>query len=61
MGRNVNYNRNRNSNISHNNQDDSNVHGGEFRKGRLSQYKNNNPLGQEYPNEYVSALDEDKN
>jgi hypothetical protein len=36
-----------------NNQRDSDVHGGEYRNGRKSQFKNNNPTGAEVPNEYV--------
>ncbi|XEC95191.1 hypothetical protein AB6A23_00985 [Paenibacillus tarimensis] len=53
MPNNDNYNRNRRGNTDNNGQSNSPVHGGEFRKGRLSQFKNNNPDGFEVPNEYV--------
>ncbi|GGF92895.1 hypothetical protein [Paenibacillus abyssi] len=58
MANNVNYNRNRNKNTDNNGQSVSDVHGGEFRRGRLSQIKNNNPEGEDVPNEYVSEKEE---
>lgn len=33
------------------------VHGGEYRNGRLSQIKNNNPDGDDVPNEFISHRD----
>lgn len=35
------------------------VHGGEFRNGRLSQIKNNNPQGSDVPNEFVSQKEQE--
>ncbi len=58
MSHNVNYNRNRNENSDNNGQRTSEVHGGEFRNGRKSQYKNNNPQNNgDIPNEYVHNKD----
>ncbi|WP_274652300.1 hypothetical protein [Paenibacillus humicola] len=57
MGENVNYNRNRRGRTDNNDQRDSEVHGGEFRNGRLSQFKNNNPFGHEVPNEYIDKAE----
>ncbi|MCR8656475.1 hypothetical protein [Paenibacillus endoradicis] len=37
-----------------NDQRQNKVHGGEYRNGRLSQIKNNNPDGDEVPNEFIS-------
>ena len=53
MSRNANYNRNRNKGSDNNGQSNSNVHGGEFRNGRKSLFKNNNPQGEDIPNEYI--------
>ena len=57
-GSNINYNRNRNGQTDNNDQRDSDVHGGEFRNGRKSQFKNNNPLGDEVPNEYTDKAEQ---
>lgn len=54
MSNNDNYNHNRHDHTDNNNQRENNVHGGEFRNGRLSQIKNNNPNGEEIPNEFVT-------
>lgn len=54
MSNNRNYNRNRNENIDNNHQSDSPVHGGELKKGRLSQFKNHNPMEEDIPNEYIA-------
>lgn len=54
MGKNANYNRNRHRGSDNNGQSTSPVHGGEFRNGHLSQFKNNNPFGEPIPNEYIS-------
>lgn len=59
MPSNQNYNRNRHDQVDHNDQRQNDVHGGEYRNGRLSQIKNNNPHGDEVPNEYVSRKEED--
>lgn len=59
---NANYNRNQHDHTDNNDQRQSEVHGGEYRNGRLSPYKNNNPFGGEVPNEYVSKeADDQKN
>jgi len=42
-----------------NDQRKNKTHGGEFRNGRLSQIKNNNPQGEETPNEFISRHKED--
>lgn len=52
-----NFNRNRHQRTDNNEQSVSNVHGGEFRKGRLSPYKNHNPQGGDIPNEYIDGRD----
>lgn len=58
MSRNANYNRNRNGNSDNNEQSTSEVHGGEFRNGRKSQFKNNNPRhNQDTPNEFINNKD----
>lgn len=54
MGSDANYNRNEHDQTDHNGQRQNDVHGGEYRNGRLSQIKNHNPNGDEIPNEYVS-------
>jgi hypothetical protein len=54
MPNNDNYNHNEHNNTDNNGQSNSEVHGGEFRRGRLSQFKNNNPLNQGIPNEYIN-------
>ena len=53
-----NYNRNRHKRTDNNGQRQHDVHGGELRKGRLSQIKNNNPDGASVPNEFVSDNDD---
>lgn len=40
-----------------NDQRKNKVHGGEYRNGRLSQIKNNNPTGEDVPNEFISHND----
>jgi len=54
VGNNKNYNHNRHDRTDNNGQRQNDVHGGEYRKGRLSQMKNNNPNGDAVPNEFVS-------
>jgi hypothetical protein len=54
MSNNKNKNHNRHDHIDNNHQRLNDVHGGEFRKGRKSQIKNNNPDGGEVPNEFVT-------
>ncbi|WP_028559155.1 hypothetical protein [Paenibacillus pinihumi] len=55
MSHNDNYNRNRHHGSDNNGQSTSDVHGGEFRKGRKAQFKNNNPEQEgDIPNEFVS-------
>lgn len=54
MGSDANYNRNKHDQTDNNGQRQNDVHGGEYRNGRLSQIKNHNPNGDEIPNEYVS-------
>lgn len=41
-----------------NDQRQNTVHGGEFRNGRLSQIKNNNPNGEDVPNEFISSQED---
>ncbi|MBW7457273.1 hypothetical protein ACFOLF_03725 [Paenibacillus sepulcri] len=59
MSNNVNKDRNRHGGSDNNGQSQSEVHGGEFRNGRKSMFKNNNPQGDEIPNEYISKLEDD--
>ena len=59
MSNNRNYNHNRHDHISNNHQQTTGVHGGEYRRGRKSQYKNNNPMGGNVPNEYIDANKEE--
>lgn len=40
-----------------NDQRKNKTHGGEFRNGRLSQVKNNNPVGEDIPVEFISHKD----
>jgi len=54
MANNKNYNHNQHNHTDNNGQRQNNVHGGEFRNGRLSQIKNNNPNGDPIQNEYLS-------
>lgn len=54
MANNKNYNHNQHDHTDQNHQRDNDVHGGEFRNGRLSQIKNNNPNGDAIQNEYLS-------
>lgn len=61
MGEDANYNRNRHDGSDNNGQSSSEVHGGEFRNGRLSQFKNNNPTGEEIPNEFINKEDSQQN
>lgn len=49
-----NYVHNKHERTDNNDQRQNKVHGGEFRNGRLSQIKNNNPNGEDVPNEFVS-------
>ncbi|WP_162848553.1 hypothetical protein [Paenibacillus nanensis] len=51
---NANYNHNQHNQTDNNDQRENDVHGGEYRNGRLSQTKNNNPSGSSIPNEFVS-------
>jgi hypothetical protein len=54
MGNKKNYNADLHEHSDNNGQSQNEVHGGEFRNGRLSQIKNNNPNGKDVPNEFVS-------
>ncbi|WP_182914240.1 hypothetical protein [Paenibacillus sp. 1011MAR3C5] len=54
MANNKNYNHNQHDHTDNNEQRQNEVHGGEFRNGRLSQIKNNNPNGDAVQNEYLS-------
>ncbi|MBJ6363986.1 hypothetical protein ACFOQM_22420 [Paenibacillus sp. GCM10012307] len=55
MPNNENEDRNHDQGSDNNGQSTSNVHGGEFGKGRKSQYKNNNPEHEDdVPNEFLS-------
>lgn len=54
MANNKNYNHNQHDHTDNNDQRQNDVHGGEFRNGRLSQIKNNNPNGDAVQNEYLS-------
>ncbi len=54
-----NYNRNRPGLSDNNGQSRSKSQGGELRNGRLSQFKNHNPHGQDVPNEYISSKEEE--
>lgn len=54
MANNKNYNNNKHDQTDHNDQRINEVHGGEFRNGRLSQTKNHNPNGEAVPNEFIS-------
>ncbi|MFC4103303.1 hypothetical protein [Paenibacillus xanthanilyticus] len=58
MSNNVNYNHNSHDHTDNNDQRENDVHGGEFRNGRKAQIKNNNPQGDEVPNEYVNRANE---
>lgn len=60
MSNNKNYNRNRHNGTDNNNQSDSEVHGGELKNGRLSQFKNHNQADEEIPNEYISNTGEEE-
>jgi hypothetical protein len=58
MANNANYNRNRHNGSDNNGQSTSEVHGGELRTGRKSQFKNNNPESkEEIPNEFLNNKD----
>ncbi|MCM3634822.1 MULTISPECIES: hypothetical protein [Paenibacillus] len=52
-----NYIHNDHERTDNNGQRKNKVHGGEFRNGRLSQIKNNNPQGEDVPNEFISHRD----
>ncbi len=54
MSNNKNYNHNRHDKTDNNRQRQNDVHGGELRKGRKSQFKNNNPEGAGISNEFVT-------
>jgi hypothetical protein len=58
MPNNDNYNHNEHDGSDNNNQSTSRVHGGELRKGRLSQVKNHNPNDEQIPNEYMDKEDQ---
>lgn len=58
LANNENYNHNEHDQTDHNNQRQNEVHGGEYRNGRLSQIKNNNPTGGAVPNEFVSRKED---
>ncbi|MEK3884503.1 hypothetical protein [Paenibacillus sp. PL2-23] len=55
MSNNDNYNHNQHDGTDNNDQRLNQVHGGEFRNGRKSQIKNNNPDGEDIPNEFIST------
>lgn len=57
MADNTNYNHNQHDHTDNNDQRQHDVHGGEYRNGRLSQIKNHNPNGDSVPNEFVSRED----
>jgi hypothetical protein len=57
MANNNNYNHNQHDHTDNNGQRQNKVHGGEYRNGRLSQIKNNNPDGEDVPNEFVSRTE----
>jgi hypothetical protein len=48
------YIHNEHEQTDNNEQRKNETHGGEFRNGRLSQVKNNNPNGENVPNEFIS-------
>lgn len=48
------YIHNEHEQTDNNEQRQNKTHGGEFRNGRLSQIKNNNPHGEDMPNEFIS-------
>ncbi|MFC6333364.1 hypothetical protein ACFP56_12115 [Paenibacillus septentrionalis] len=48
---------NKHERTDNNDQRKNKVHGGEYRNGRLSQMKNNNPDGDDVPNEFISHRD----
>jgi len=54
-----NYIHNDHERTDNNDQRQNKVNGGEFRNGRLSQIKNNNPHGEDVPNEFVSHRDDE--
>ncbi|WP_165822429.1 hypothetical protein [Paenibacillus montanisoli] len=54
---NNNYNPNKYDRTDNNGQRENSVHGGEFRNGRKSQIKNNNPNGEAVQNEFLSQKD----
>ncbi len=58
MTTNTNKNRNRQGGSDNNGQSTSSVVGGELANGRLSQFKNHHPYGEQVPNEYVTQKDE---
>ncbi len=58
MSDNENYNRNRHDGSDNNHQSDSKVHGGELKKGRLSQIKNNSQSAENIPNEYINKKED---
>ncbi|HIW34167.1 MAG TPA: hypothetical protein IAA29_15400 [Candidatus Paenibacillus intestinavium] len=49
-----NYVHNDHERTDNNGQRQNKVNGGEYRNGRLSQVKNNNPNGDDVPNEFIS-------
>ncbi|MCM3630304.1 hypothetical protein M3194_23515 [Paenibacillus glycanilyticus] len=58
MSNNNNYNHNQHDHTDNNGQRENDVHGGEFRNGRLSQIKNNNPNGEAVENEFLSKKEQ---
>jgi len=52
-----NYIHNDHEKTDNNDQRVNKVNGGEYRNGRLSQIKNNNPDGDDIPNEFISHKD----
>ncbi|MBP1994098.1 hypothetical protein [Paenibacillus eucommiae] len=51
--------KNKQNRSDNNNQSTSGVRGGEFKNGRLSQIKNNNPGDEDVPNEYINKKEDD--
>ncbi len=58
MTNNKKHNNDQHDRTDNNGQRQNKTHGGEFRNGRLSQLKNNNPTGEDVPNEFISEISE---
>lgn len=59
MTSNNNYNRHRSGLSDNNDQNTETKTSGEFKNGRLSPFKNHNPMGSDIPNEYIDMKDEE--